>query len=215
MTQFGDMRDVDDVGAAFADLVVEEAPSSIALSGGETARACYTALGARRPDWSGVDVYYGDERWVPIDDPDSNAGMVAEVLLVDVTPGSHHPMYQDGLTVEEGAIAYGRLLESAGPCSLVHLGLGPDGHTASLFPATSALDEASHRVVVNEDSLHPHPRLTVTYPWLATAELVVFTVAGEEKRDAFRRIRDGVDLPASRVRAKRVIWLVDAAALGA
>ncbi len=67
---------------------------------------------------------------------------------------------------------------------------------------------------MNGDALHPHPRLTVTYPWLETARLIVFTVAGEEKRDAFSRIRAGDDLPAARVDAERIIWLVDPAALG-
>ena len=214
MSLFGELREVDDVEAAFADLVVAEAPTSIALSGGGTAEGSYARLAAAAPDWSGVDVYYGDERWVPLDDPDSNAGMVQRVLLATVTPHSHHPMFQTGLTIEEGAAAYGRLLRDVGPVDLVHLGLGPDGHTASLFPGSSALDETHHRVVVNEDAEHPHPRLTVTYPWLETAPLIVFTVAGEEKRVAFSKIREGVDLPAARVRAEHVIWLVDPAALG-
>jgi 6-phosphogluconolactonase len=123
-------------------------------------------------------------------------------------------MYQEGLTIEEGAAAYGRLLRDAGPVDLVHLGLGPDGHTASLFPGTPALEETEHRVVVNQDAEHPHPRLTVTYPWLAEQPFVVLTVAGEEKREAFRRIRAGEDLPAARVRAGRILWLVDPAAMG-
>lgn len=210
----GELREVTDVAQAFADLVVAEAPTSVALSGGGTARDAYSRLAAAAPDWSGVDVYYGDERWVPLDDPDSNAGMVQQVLLPAVQPASHHPMYEDGVDIEAGAAAYGRLLRDAGPIDLVHLGLGPDGHTASLFPGTPALDETRHRVVVNADSLHPHPRLTVTYPWLETARLVVFTVAGDEKRDAFTRIRAGDDLPAARVRGDRIVWLVDPAALG-
>jgi len=210
----GEVREVADVAQAFADLVVEEAPGSVALSGGGTANDAYARLAAATPDWSGVDVYFGDERWVPLDDPDSNAGMVQRVLLSAVPPASHHPMYQEGLDIEAGAAAYGRLLRDVGPIDLVHLGLGPDGHTASLFPGSPALDETRHRVVVNGDALHPHPRLTVTYPWLETAGLIVFTVAGEEKRDAFTRIRSGEDLPAGRVRGERIIWLVDPAALG-
>jgi len=210
----GEVREVADVAQAFADLVIEQAPASVSLSGGGTAAESYARLAATCPDWSSVDVYYGDERWVPLDDPDSNAGMVQRVLLSATPPASHHPMYHDGLTIEEGAAAYGRLLRDVGPVDLVHLGLGPDGHTASLFPGSRALDETRHRVVVNEDAEHPHPRLTVTYPWLATASLIVFTVAGEEKRDAFSRIRNGDDLPAARVRAARIIWLVDPAALG-
>ncbi|MGZ8764399.1 MAG: 6-phosphogluconolactonase [Acidimicrobiia bacterium] len=214
MSLHGEVREVADVARAFADLVIAEAPSSVALSGGGTAEEGYARLAAARPDWSGVDVYYGDERWVPLDDPDSNAGMAQRVLLSIMPPASHHPMFQHGLDIEQGAAAYGRLLRDVGPVDLVHLGLGPDGHTASLFPGSTALDETHHRVVVNGDALHPHPRLTVTYPWLETASLIVFTVAGEEKRDAFTGIRDGDDLPAARVRAARIIWLVDPAARG-
>jgi 6-phosphogluconolactonase len=214
MTLAGEIREVPDVAQAFAELVVEEAPSSVALSGGGTAKDAYARLAMARPDWRGVDVYYGDERWVPLDDPDSNAGMVQRVLLSEVPPKSHHPMYREGLDIEEGAAAYGRLLRDVGPVDLVHLGLGPDGHTASLFPGSPALDETHHRVVVNGDALHPHPRLTVTYPWLETAPLIVFTVAGAGKHDAFARIRAGDELPAARVRADRVVWLVDPAALG-
>jgi 6-phosphogluconolactonase len=211
----GELREVDDVAAAFADLVLDEAPRSLALSGGSTAERCYEALAACAPDLGDVTVYYGDERWVPVDDPDSNAGMTRRVLLQRVQVAVEHPMYRDDLTIDEGAAAYGRLLRDAGPVGLVHLGLGPDGHTASLFPGSPQLDETEHRVVPAGDAAHPHPRLTVTLPWLAAQPLLVFTVAGEEKRDAFARVRAGdQDLPAARVRAARVVWLVDAAALG-
>jgi 6-phosphogluconolactonase/glucosamine-6-phosphate isomerase/deaminase len=100
------------------------------------------------------------------------------------------------------------------PFDLIHLGLGPDGHTASLFPGSAALAVTDRLVVTNGDELHPHPRLTFTYPALQRARLVVFTVAGAEKRDAFARIRAGDDLPAARVTAERVLWLVDPAAAG-
>ena len=81
----------------------------------------------------------------------------------------------------------------------MHLGLGPDGHTASLFPGTAALDVTDRLVVANGDDAHPHPRLTFTFPALARSRLVVFTVAGEDKREPFARIRAGEDLPGGRV----------------
>lgn len=214
MSLFGELRIVDDVPAAFAALITEEAPRSIALSGGGTAERCYTALAERSPDWSGVSIYYGDERWLPLDDPDSNAGMVHRTLTGPIGAATEYPMFDEGLTIDEGAAAYGRLLADAGTVDFVHLGMGPDGHTCSLFPGSSQLDEKHHRVVVAGDDAHPHPRLTVTYPWLATARLVVFTVAGEAKRDALTRIRAGEQLPAARVRAQRVVWLADPAAAG-
>ena len=96
----------------------------------------------------------------------------------------------------------------------MHLGLGPDGHTASLFPGSPALEERERLVVATGDDLHPHPRLTLTFPAIAQSRLAVFTVAGEGKREALQRVKAGDDLPAARISAERVIWLVDEAANG-
>jgi 6-phosphogluconolactonase len=112
-----------------------------------------------------------------------------------------------------GADAYDALVRSVPPIDLVHLGVGPDGHTASLFPGAPQLDEAERFVVDAGDDAHPHPRITFTFPAIARSQLAVVTVAGEEKRDAWRRLQRGEDLPASRIRATRVIWLVDPAVL--
>jgi 6-phosphogluconolactonase len=210
----GDVRIVDDVASAFADAVVEAAPASIALSGGGTAKGAYSALATRDLDWSGIDVWFGDERFVPVDDPDSNEGMARAVLLDRAGPRAIHSMSGAGVTADAAAQAYDALVAGAPPIDVVHLGLGPDGHTASLFPGSAALDVTDRLVVTNGDDLHPHPRLTFTYPALARSRLVVFTVAGDEKRDAFTSIRAGDDLPAGRVTAERVLWLVDPAAAG-
>ena len=210
----GEIRIVDDVPRAFAALVAERAPASIALSGGSTARHCYEQLREVALDWSGIDVYLGDERFVPVTDPDSNEGMARRVLLDAASPRAIHSMSGAGTTAEAAAGAYDAIVRAAAPLGLVHLGLGPDGHTASLFPGTAVLEEHERWVVTNEDALHPHPRLTFTFPAIAASQLVVFTVAGEEKRDAFAKIRAGDDLPAGRVTAPEVIWLVDPAAAG-
>jgi 6-phosphogluconolactonase len=210
----GDVRIVDDVASAFADAVVEAAPASIALSGGGTAKDAYSALATRDLDWSGIDVWFGDERFVPVDDPDSNEGMARAVLLDHADPRAIHSMAGAGATADAAAQAYDALVADAPPIDVVHLGLGPDGHTASLFPGSAALGVTDRLVVTNGDDLHPHPRLTFTYPALARSRLVVFTVAGDEKRDAFARIRSGDDLPAGGVTAVRVLWLVDPAAAG-
>jgi 6-phosphogluconolactonase len=215
VTFFGQVREVPDVAAAFADLVAERRPASIALSGGSTAEAAYRALASRGMDWSGTDVYLGDERFVPVDDPDSNEGMIRRVLCADAQPKAIHSMSGAGGTVEAAADNYDALIRAANPIAITHLGLGPDGHTASLFPGAKSLEIKDRMVVSAGDEAHPHPRLTFTYPAIERSPVVVVTVAGEEKRDAFARVRNGDEsLPATRVRAREVIWLADAAALG-
>jgi 6-phosphogluconolactonase len=204
----GEVRVVDDVPTAFADLVVEEAPESVALSGGSLARRCYEQLAARDVDWRTVAVFFGDERDVPVDHEDSNEGMARHVLLDGASPAAVHSM------VEMGADAYDALVRSCPPIELVHLGLGPDGHTASLFPGAPQLDVTDRFVVDARDDLHPHPRITFTFPAIARAQLAVVTVAGEEKRDAWRRLCAGDDLPAQHIAAVRVVWLVDPDVLG-
>ena len=94
----------------------------------------------------------------------------------------------------------------------MHLGLGPDGHTASLFPGSPALAENTRMVVATGDDRHPYPRITFTFAAIERCPLVVVTVAGDEKRDAMTRIAAGEDLPGARIRAERVVWLVDSAA---
>ena len=213
MTLPGTVQVVDDVPYAFSHLVAKELHSSIALSGGETAEACYRALLDAPVEWSAVDVYYGDERFVPPDHPDSNEGMTRRVLLDHLSVRGVHSMYRP-VPIEDAARRYDALVRAAPPIDVVHLGLGPDGHTASLFPGSPALDEAERLVVATGDDAHPQPRLTFTFPAIARARLVVVTVAGAEKREAVERIRAGDDLPGARIRADRVIWLGDRAALG-
>jgi 6-phosphogluconolactonase len=215
LTFSGEIREVPDVAAAFADLVAERRPVSIALSGGGTAEAAYRALASRGMDWSATDVYLGDERFVPVDDADSNEGMIRRVLFADAEPKAIHSMSGAGGTVEAAADAYDALIRAAAPIAITHLGLGPDGHTASLFPGAPSLAVTDRMVVSAGDEQHPHPRLTFTYPAIERSPLVVVTVAGEEKRDAFARVRNGDEsLPATHVRAPEVVWLADPAALG-
>ena len=200
----GEIEYVDDVATAFADLVVRESPRTIALSGGETARRCYELLASRSGiDWPSVTVLFGDERVVPVSDAESNEGMARTELLDHVPVGEIHSL------VNTGAEPYEDLLEQLGTIDLIHLGMGPDGHTASLFSGTPALDVTDQLVVQTGDTNHPHPRLTFTFPGIALARHAVFTVEGEEKIDAWRRVRSGEDLPAGRVHAERVTWLVD------
>jgi len=215
MLMEGKVQVVDDVAAAFRDVVVAEVRASIALSGGDTARRCYELLAVAPVQWGDVEVFFGDERWVPVSDPESNEGMARVAFLDQVQPRAVHSMYEAGRTIEEAADAYDALVRDRPPIDLVHLGLGPDAHTASLFPKTKdALNVTDRFVIPNGDDEHPYPRLTFTFPGIAHSHLVVFTVAGEDKREAFARVRAGDDVPAARVRGERVLWLVDPAARG-
>jgi 6-phosphogluconolactonase len=214
VTLRGELQVVDHVPEAFAAFVAEEAPTSMALSGGTTARQCYELLASAVVDWSEVEIFFGDERWAPVDDPDSNQGMARKAFVDQVHPAAVYSMRGAGETIEQAADAYDKLLREHPPVELVHLGLGPDGHTASLFPGSPALEERERLVVATGDDLHPHPRLTWTFPALNSSPLAAFTVAGEEKREALERVKAGEDLPAARVAAARVIWFVDEAANG-
>lgn len=216
----GELFVVDDVPGEFASTVIEafrhrpDEMFSIALSGGETARRCYERLaadGADDIDWWLVDVYWGDERCVPHHHPESNERLGREALLERVgAANSIHPM-----RCEEGADPYQLRVGELGQFDLVHLGLGPDGHTASLFPGSTAIEADPGRLVVmNEDptGANPYRRMTLTFSGIARARLAVFTVRGEDKQPAMQRVADGEDVPAARVRAARVVWLVDRAA---
>ncbi len=210
---------VDDVPAAFAQLVTDRRPGSIALSGGGTARDCYRTVARHLLDWSRTECFFGDERWVPVTDPESNEGMARAEWLDDAAPAAVHSLVDaagPGLVdIDAAARAYEDRLRARPPLDLVHLGLGPDGHTASLFPGSPALEVTDRWVIATGDGAHPHPRLTLTLPAIATARRVVVTVAGEEKREALARVRAGDRAaPATHVEAAEVIWLVDAAAWG-
>ena len=220
---FGELVVVDDVPGEFAERVIEAFHArpndgfTLAVSGGDTARRCYERLAddaGTQIDWWKVDVYWGDERCVPHDSPDSNYHLVRESLLEQVgAVNANYPMFCD-----EGADPYQLLLGEVGKLDVVHLGLGPDGHTASLFPGSAALDADPGRLVVmNEDpaGTNPHRRMTLTYAGIARARLVLVTVEGEAKRDAFAQVRaDDPACPATHVRADRVVWIIDPAAAG-
>jgi 6-phosphogluconolactonase len=215
----GSVRVVEDVAGAFANTVVEAFATrpdplfTLVLSGGPTAERCYQELAGTPPgtiDWGSVEVLMGDERCVAADHPDANSRLVHRALLEHVGPvGSFHPMCCDDVA------SYQRLLENHPSLDFVHLGLGPDGHTASLFPGSPALDAPRGSLAVrtaDPGQLNPHERMSLTFEAIARARLVVFTVSGESKRAAFSALRAGADLPAARVRATRVLWLVDRSA---
>ncbi|HEX4867314.1 MAG TPA: 6-phosphogluconolactonase [Acidimicrobiales bacterium] len=219
----GELVVVDDVPGEFAERVIEafhRRPNdgfSLAVSGGPTARACYERLAddaGSQIDWWKVDVYWGDERCVAHDDPESNYHLAREALLSRVgAVNANFPMFCD-----QGPDPYQLLLGELGKLDVVHLGMGPDGHVASLFPGSPGLEADPGRLVVmNEDptGTNPHPRMTLTLAGIARAHLVLVTVTGEHKREALARVVAGdPDCPGSLVNADRVLWIADPAAAG-
>lgn len=215
----GEVVVVEDVAGEFAERFIEAFHArvseqfSVALSGGETARRCYERLAAdgEQVDWWAVDVYWGDERCVPRDDDASNERLVREALLEKVgAAGNVYPMRCD-----DGADSYQLTIGDLGRVDFVHLGIGADGHTASLFPGSDALDSGAGRLVVmNRDpsGANPHERMTLTVKAINRGHLVVVTVEGEEKAEAMARISRGEDLPPNRLEPDRLVWLLDPAA---
>lgn len=201
---------------------------AICLSGGSTPRRLYQLLAESphrdRLPWDRVHWFWGDERFVPWDHPDSNYGMAYTALLgkVPVPPRNIHGIATNG-TPADAAAAYERVLKSyygsesldlAGPLLDIQiLGLGPDGHTASLIPGTSVLEER-HRWVAEVIGGRPEPRITLTYPALESSRHTAFLVAGADKRETLSRALAGDQaLPAARLRPiGELIWFVDEAA---
>ena len=197
----------------------------IALSGGSTPEATYRLLGQEHLAWDRVDLLMGDERYVSADDPLSNARMVRGSLMAE-GPGQHacfHPVPTDGADVTSDVARFNSSLEqicgSTPPqFDLILLGLGDDGHTASLFPGTAATQVRDRWVTVGEGK--GIPRITLTPPVLCAARQVVFLVAGEGKQQALGRLLDPAEDPG-RTPAKlvqtdaKITVLADAAACGA
>jgi 6-phosphogluconolactonase len=195
-----------DVARAVAEVLVEAARAGgrIVLAGGSTPREAYALAAAAERDWGGVEIWLGDERVVPPADPRSNARLVREALLarLQVPPTLH--LVPTELGAEDAAAAYDRALRGA-PLDLALLGLGPDAHTASLFPGAPALAERVRLAVAASPGLEPWvERVTMTIPALASAEHVVFLAVGPDKAEAARRAfadPPSPDAPASLVRS--------------
>lgn len=211
---------MDDVPGEFAERVIEAFHArpadgfSFALSGGETARRCYERLAedaGSQIDWWKVDIYWGDERCVPLDHEDSNYRLGRTALLERLgAVNANYPM-----RCEEGPDPYQLRLGELGRIDVVHLGLGADGHTASLFPGSDALDADPGRLVaMNSDpsGRNPYRRMTLTYAGIARARLALVTVCGDAKRRALAEVAAGEDLPARNIQAENVLWIADPAA---
>jgi len=223
------VKDVAALAARAADIIagqlrVAQYPFRMVLSGGSTPRATYQLLGARQIDWDCAEIFFSDERFVPPEHPDSNYRMVRECLLAgghvhprkllaiptDGTPESAAERYDETLRQQYGA----GTLEAGVPLfHLTLLGLGDDGHTASLLPGQPVLQERERWAAVVPKG-RAEPRISLTYPALESSALILFLVSGAGKRDALAQARAGIG-PAGGIKPQgEVLWLVDEAAAG-
>lgn len=201
---------------------------SVALAGGSTPRALFELLAGdayrNRVDWPNVHVYFGDERTVPPDHRDSNYGMARATLLSKVPiPETQVHRMRGEIDPQEAAKEYGQLLKDQfgdGGLDLILLGMGDDGHTASLFPGTPALAEPKHRAFANPVPKLNTTRITMTAPFINRAREVLITVTGANKASRLSEVlegpRDTERLPVQLIQPTtgKLTWLVDAAAAG-
>lgn len=236
----GELRVFDTPGAvaqALADLFVttgraaisERGSFAVSLAGGTTPKAAYTLLGtppyATSLDWRKVQIFFGDERCVPPDDAQSNYKMAREAFLdaVRIPDGNVHRMRGEDDPVDAAA-AYGdeltRVLGEQPRFDMIMLGMGPDGHTASLFPGTDPAEDEQMLVRAVYAPSQSQWRITLTPRVLNAARLVVFSVEGAAKAAMLARVRNGEYAPSrtpSQIVAPhsgRLVWLVDKAAAG-
>ena len=187
--------DAEEAARLVAERLAEQARSggSIVLTGGSTPRRAYEIAAELEPDWSRVELWWGDERCVPPDDERSNYGMAKAALLdrLESEPHAVHRM-EGELGRDEGSREYRLELAEAGTFDLVLLGLGPDGHIASLFPNFPTLDVTGRDVVGTEAGHEPFvDRISLTLPRLCNTQELLFLVTGEDKAEAAARAFTG------------------------
>lgn len=205
--------------------IVERGRCTIALAGGGTPKPLYEQLATQTLPWDQIHVFWGDERYVPADHPDSNEGMARHAWLDRVAfPSANiHPMPTSNADPAVSATQHEMELQQFFQLQpgvyprfdLILLGIGDDGHTASLFPHTDALQVSDRLVTVgNKDG---QPRITFTVPLINHARTVLFTVAGTSKRPALKQIfapvADGATYPARLIQPEgELVWLLDQSA---
>lgn len=208
------------VALGAANRIAELLPSTstrftLGLAGGSTPRATYEALRGRATGWERVDAWLSDERWVPPGDERSNGRMAAEALMDHVPARFHRPRWSEFLEPPDAAAHYEATVRAimADRPDLILLGLGEDGHTASLFPDSSAVPERTRWFVATTMPTTGEPRLTATYPLLWMARRLLVMTTGEVKARALKDSLEG-DTPAGIIGQgdAEVEWHVDRAA---
>jgi 6-phosphogluconolactonase len=221
----------EEVIRAATEAVEQRGRFTIALSGGSTPRNLYTLIAANasaRLPWAQMFFFWGDERHVPPGDPDSNYRMAKEILLskIPLPPANVFPIPAENPDASAAAEGYEQTLRKFFALApgefprfdLILLGMGPDGHAASLFPETAGLQEKSRLVIANWVEKLKTSRITLTLPVLNAARCVVFLVSGADKAAVLREVLEG-NAPAEKYPAKlvrpsagKLIWFVDRAA---
>jgi len=194
--------------------------ASIVLTGGSIARVLHRAVrehpARAAVDWSRVEVWWGDERFVPAADPERNEGQARADLLDDlpIDPARVHPMPSSdgafGDDVDAAAAAYADQLADADSFDVLMLGMGPDGHVALLFPGHAGADDERPALAVRASPKPPPVRISMSFDTLARADEAWVLVSGEGKADAVARALAGDSVPAARVRGRqRTLWFLD------
>ncbi len=215
------LADADAVALAAARLIIQAAAESIeqrgrfrlVLAGGRTPEAAYRLLAHQAIDWTRWECYFGDERCLPVDHAERNSQMVERALLsqIPLAPGEVHPIAAER-GAEEAAAAYARIIAAAVPFDLVLLGVGEDGHTASLFPGRP-LDPEAWVIPVHDAPKPPPERVSLGLRGLQSSRHLLVLATGAGKREALRGWRAGAALPIAQVcRDQRVTLLLDEAA---
>jgi 6-phosphogluconolactonase len=196
------------VAALARDAVSDRGSFAFAVSGGHTPWAMFAELAKQDVPWADVELFQVDERVAPVGDPDRNLTNLRK--SIGDAPARVHPMPVNDADLDKAAADYATVLPER--FDLVHLGLGPDGHTASLVPGDPVLEVTEELVAVTQP-YQGHRRMTLTYPALRRANQLLWLVTGSDKRDPLARLLAGDEsIPAGRVLATRSLVLADEAA---
>ena len=213
MPEFTVLATAEEVAKAAAQQIADALRGearSLVLAGGTTPRRCYEILGGLHVEWGRVAVLFGDERCVAPDHPDSNYRMAREALLAHVAPATVFRIPAE-LGPEEGAREYGHVVESVAPLDFVLLGVGEDGHVASLFPGHPLLNATGLTAGIRDSPKPPPERVTLTLGAIRDAREVLILATGAGKAEAVARARRA-EVPSGMIAGAR--WLIDRAAAG-
>jgi len=213
LSNFTILDSAEDVAAAAAMEIAEalgEGARTLVLAGGTTPQRCYELLAGIDVVWGRVSILFGDERCVPPHHPDSNYRMVRAALLDRVAPATVYRMPAE-LGPDEGAALYAHVVAAVAPLDVVVLGIGEDGHTASLYPGRPALQAQGFALGIRDSPKPPPQRVTLTLNALQTARRVIILATGAGKADAVAKAKRG-EVPSGMIAGAR--WLIDRAAAG-